>query len=345
MGRPFTASYFLRHGKTLQYLEWLTHLSIVNNSSRSMHILKKPTFVRGDVSKLEADVVIPIVKNFAIGDLFDTMASVHAPEALLKGLRLRFVPCPWTCITDLVLLRRALEHLIENALRYTECGGVLVACRRRLGKTWIEVWDSGIGIATDQTQEILDEFKQLGDGTRNKGSMRGLTIVAKTTAAQLGLEISVRSRAGRGSVFAIEIHVLVVPALAVEHAMKGRSLRIALVDDNEIVREALVEILQLLGHQVVATATKAALLEELAQLQPDIVLSDYRLTEGETGFDVITAVRARLGPEFPALLITSDTDPKLLRNMNAHGIVVMHKSLNLETLRATLENLTCQITT
>lgn len=299
-----------------------------------------------DLSKLDAGVVTPIVKDFAIADLFDSLRASHAPEARLKGLRLRFVPCTWTCRTDLVLLRRSLGNLIENALRYTVRGGVIVACRRRLGKTWIEVWDSGIGIAADQTQEIFEEFKQLGDGARNKGSGLGLAIVAKT-AALLDLEISVRSRVGRGSVFAIELPlgapVLAVPAV-VSHGMKRRSLRIALVEDNEIVREALVDVLQRLGHQVVATATKAALLEELEQLQPDIVVSDYRLTEGETGFDVITAVRARLGPEFPALLITGDTDPKLLRSVNARGIFVMHKSLNLETLQATLQDLTVKVT-
>ena len=67
----------------------------------------------------------------------------------------------------------------------------MVACRRRQNKTWIEVWDSGIGISVDQTQEIFEEFKQLGDGASNKGSGLGLAIVAKTIAL-LGLEISVR---------------------------------------------------------------------------------------------------------------------------------------------------------
>lgn len=299
-----------------------------------------------DLSKLDAGVVTPIVKDFAIADLFDSLAASHAPEAQLKGLHLRFVPCTWTCRTDLVLLRRSLGNLIENALRFTERGGVLVACRRRLDKTWIEVWDSGIGIAANQTQEIFEEFKQLGDGARNKGSGLGLAIVAKT-AALLGLEISVRSRAERGSVFAIELP-LGAPALAVpaegSHVMQRRSLRIALVEDNEIVRDALVDVLQHLGHQVVATSTKAALLVELDHMQPDIVVSDYRLTGGETGFDVITAVRERFGPEFPALLITGDTDPKLLRSMNERGIFVMHKPLNLDVLQATLEKLTCQMT-
>lgn len=299
-----------------------------------------------DLSKLEAGVVTPFIKDFAIADLFDSLASAHAPEARVKGLRLHFKAGSWTCRTDLVLLRRCLGNLIENALRYTKRGGVVVACRHRLGKTWVEVWDSGIGIPPDKTKEIFEEFKQLGVGARNSGSGLGLTIAAKT-AALLGLEISVRSRVGRGSVFAIKLPLgapAVTEQVPAESAqapvMEKRSLRIALVEDNVIVREALADVLQRLGHAVLATATGAALLAELDLFEPDIVASDYRLAFNETGLDVITAVRARFGPEFPALLITGDTDPKLLRSMNARGIFVMHKSLNLETLQATLEKLT-----
>jgi CheY-like chemotaxis protein len=71
------------------------------------------------------------------------------------------------------------------------------------------------------------------------------------------------------------------------------------------------------------------------------VVSDYRLAGGETGFDVISAVRARLGAEIPAILITGDTDPNLLRSMTDRGIVVLHKPVDLETLQAALEDLSC----
>jgi CheY-like chemotaxis protein len=94
--------------------------------------------------------------------------------------------------------------------------------------------------------------------------------------------------------------------------------------------------------RLLATATGAALLAELDQLQPDIVVSDYRLTEGESGFDVISTVRARLVDEFPAILITGDTDPKLLRSMTDRGIVVLHKPLDLDALQRCLEDLTSQ---
>ena len=297
-----------------------------------------------DLSKLDAGVVTAIFSDFSVAELFDSLQSVHAPEAGLKRLRLRCRPTRLTGRTDPVLLRRLLGNLMSNALRYTERGGVLVACRRRQGRVWIEVWDTGIGIAADQTQVIFEEFRQLGDQARNHGSGLGLAIVAKT-ATLLGLEIQVRSRPGRGSVFAIELPPG-APALAEPGAAAPvaalRLLRIALVDDNELVREALTDVLQHLGHQVQASATKAELLAGLGPFQPDIVLSDYRLTGGDTGLEVIAAVRERLGPAFPVILITGDTDPQLLRSMAELDIVVLHKSLNLDLLQATLQESTSE---
>jgi len=118
-----------------------------------------------------------------------------------------------------------------------------------------------------------------------------------------------------------------------------RPLRIALDEDNSVVRGALVEGPQGLGHQVLAPDTLAALLAEFDPQSPEIVVSDYRLTAGETGFDVIAALRAQYWVELPAILITGDTDPKLLHSMMACGIVVLHKPLELDTLQAYLEDL------
>ncbi|HET6720742.1 MAG TPA: ATP-binding protein, partial [Rhodocyclaceae bacterium] len=294
-----------------------------------------------DLSKLEAGVVTPKLADFALADVLASLSSVHAPECQLKGLRLRCVPTTVVARSDPVLFKRLLGNLIANAVRYTERGGVLVGCRRRQGKTWVEVWDSGIGIAADKTTEIFEEFKQLADDGRTRGSGLGLAIVAKT-ATLLGLAIRVRSWPNRGSVFAVEVppgQQAEIQATAPRETA-ARPLRIALVEDNTQVREALLLGLTSAGHQVIAAATGSQLQSELDGIAPDIVVSDYRLAHGETGFDVIAALRARSGPDLPALLITGDTDAGLIRSMAASGIVYLHKPVDLETLQAYLEDLT-----
>ncbi|MFZ2267820.1 MAG: ATP-binding protein [Azonexus sp.] len=296
-----------------------------------------------DLSKLEAGVVKPNIADFSVFELLASLESVYLPKAQTKGLRLCFVPTRVTGRSDPILFKRLLGNFIDNAIRYTTHGGVVVGCRRHQGKTWIEIWDSGIGIAAEHTAQIFEEFKQLGDQARTQGSGLGLTIVAKS-AALLGLAFSVRSWPGRGSVFAIELPLGQPEAITLQAApvVQGRSLCIALVEDNPLFRDAMVYALQDHGHQVVAAATGGALLAELAPWQPDIIVSDYRLGHGETGFDVITAVREALGKDLPAIIITGDTDPKLMASMSGRGIAVLHKPLAMAELEACLEELTVQ---
>lgn len=296
-----------------------------------------------DLSKLEAGAVTPKPVCFAIGGLLADLVSVHSGKAHDKGLRLHYVASRATACTDLLLFKRILANFLDNAIRYTARGGVVIGCRRRAGKIWVEVWDSGIGIAADKTAEIFEEFTQLGDEGRTYGSGLGLAIAAKT-AALLGLEIDVRSRPGRGSVFAVEVPPgTAVPGVEANRARApSRALTIALVEDNQTVRDALVTALESAGHRVIDAASGAELQSTLGALRPDIVVSDYRLAHGETGTDVVAALRAAIAADLPAILITGDTDPKVMREMSERGIPVLHKPVAFATLQAWLEELTAR---
>lgn len=294
-----------------------------------------------DVSKLDAGVVTPNRRDFAIDQLIAGLVSVHAVEAGLKGLQLRWRRSAIWSYTDQVLLRRILGNLVVNALRYTDKGGVLIGCRRHQGKTWVEVWDTGIGIAADKTDVIFEEFSRLGDDGRQPGSGLGLAIVAKT-AALLGLQVRVRSRPGHGSLFAIELP----PGRAGKVAdvspapSASRTLRIGLVEDNSELLKALVCALENTGHEVVAAASGGQLLRLLDGQRPDAVISDYRLAGRETGFDVIEAARAAFDESLPALLVTGDTDAALVRSMADRGIPVCYKPLEVAALLAFIDDAT-----
>jgi CheY-like chemotaxis protein len=226
---------------------------------------------------------------------------------------------------------------VSNAIRYTNRGGVLISCRRHQNRHWIEIWDTGIGIAQESMDFIFEEFSQLSDDARNRGSGLGLAIVAKT-AELLGLRIRVRSRPGRGSMFAIELPATPVIGLA-EPAAKAwsrESLKVALVEDNASVRQSLTMALESLGHAVLPAKSGTELLMALEQLAPDVIISDYRLPKGETGFQVIEAARAVFGQELPAILITGDTDPALIRSMADRGIAVHYKPLRIDELQVSI---------
>ncbi|WP_172642517.1 ATP-binding protein [Azoarcus sp. KH32C] len=290
-----------------------------------------------DLSKLDAGVVTPSIVDFPISDVLSNLQSVHAPDAQVKGLRLRCVKSGVTVRTDAVMFRRMLANLVSNAIRYTERGTVLIGCRRRQGKLWVEVWDTGIGIPEDKTKEIFEEFKQL-DEARTRGSGLGLAIVDKS-AKLLGLGVRVRSTPGRGSMFAIEAPLGIQASQGPLPQPGRRSLRIALVENNEQVRQALELALQATGHLVVSAADCRSLLARFDCWSPDVLISDYRLSNGETGFDVITRVRAKFGEDLPAVLITGDTDPNLIRSMAGRGVVIQHKPLQIDALQACIQGL------
>ncbi len=119
-----------------------------------------------------------------------------------------------------------------------------------------------------------------------------------------------------------------------------RPLRIALVEDNDDVATALSYALTQIGHQVVAAASRAELLPRLDGAAPDIVISDYRLAGAEDGFAVIGALRAAFGDKLPAIIITGDTAPAVIRRMAEQGIRVQHKPFELDALRLRIADLT-----
>ena len=286
-----------------------------------------------DVSKLEAGVVVPAISNFALDDLLNSLIPVYDARAEQKGLRLRVRPSGFVVRSDPQLLRRILGNLIANAVRYTTQGGVLVVCRQYQAKRWLEVWDTGIGISPDSRGFIFEQFSQLAEDGVKKGSGLGLAIVAQT-AKLLNLQIRLNSRPGSGSMFAIELPdggVQVPDAQGVPISCQ-QCLRIALIDDNPLVLRSLTLSLELAGHQVIAAPDGNAVIEKLAGTAPDIVISDYRLEPPENGFDAIEALKNIFGANLPAMIITGDTDPALIRSMAGRGIAVHYKPLPIKSL-------------
>ena len=286
------------------------------------------------VSKLEAGVIIPEITDFSVGEMQSSLSAMYSAPAHAAGLKLRWRKCDLIARTDRILLSRIIGNFVDNAIRHTRKGGVLLACRMHAGRRWIEVWDTGIGIAADKTALIFEAFRRLDDAAQIPGSGLGLTIADKT-ATLLGLQLRMRSRPGRGSMFAIELPLgeRIQPAPVVDTQSAAPQLRIGLVEDNPRVLQALTLTLEDDGHEVVAASSGKALVEGLGAQAPDILISDYRLTGVETGFDVVKTIRKIFGSSLPALLITGDTDPALIRSMGERDITVLYKPLQPDVLR------------
>jgi signal transduction histidine kinase len=300
-----------------------------------------------DISKLDAGVFQPNLRTFPLQPLLDRLATDFAPLAEERRLRLRVRPTPAWVESDPALLERVLINLVSNALRYTQEGSVLVACRARGGTLRIEVRDSGVGIAPEAQEIVFHEFVQLEnpERARNKGLGLGLAIVRRLTDL-LGHRLTLRSRVGAGSVFAVELSL--APAQGMTAEPDGErppgdlaGTRVAVVDDDPLALTSLHSLLLSWGCLVYPADSLENLTMELATrgIIPQVIVSDYRLRGPRTGVDVIRALRNRFDPDLPAILISGDTAAETLREAQTEGLVLLHKPVRPAKLRALLNRL------
>jgi CheY-like chemotaxis protein/anti-sigma regulatory factor (Ser/Thr protein kinase) len=269
-----------------------------------------------------------------------------APLAREKGLSLRFMPCSLTVRSDRRLLRRLLQNLVSNAIKYTTSGSVLIGCRRRDDKLRIDVYDTGIGIPHSKRRIVFKEFHRLDQGARAaRGVGLGLSIVERI-ARVLDCEVALKSVVGSGSRFSVEVtRGKAVASEPVVHGAKrapaGRLAgTIVLCIDND--RSILDGMEKLLGGWGCRMLTAADLTEALAAvessgLEPDGLLVDYHL-DGGNGISVIAELRRRFGRResgtLPAILITADRSAHVRGEAEAEAVHLLNKPLKPASLRA-----------
>ena len=302
-----------------------------------------------DVSKLEAGVHQPNPSVFPVGELFIQLASEFAPRAAERRLRFRVVPASVYLRTDRTFLERILRNLLSNALAYTEQGGILLGARRRGRHLRIEVWDTGIGIPADKLEEIFEDFSQLGNEHRDRDRGLGLGLaIVKRIAKLLDSRVTVRSRPGKGSVFACDIPLAhpapeAAPTAAEpgQPPTEGPGRLIAVIDDEVSVREGLALLLSDWGHAPVVGSTTAEVMDQLAELglAPDLIIADYQLAGGRTGAEAIEEIRRQCGRNLPAIVLTGDTAPEHLGAARRKGYILLHKPIGQEHLRLVLGSL------
>ena len=310
---------------------------LIRNVMRSIEGLERSFNAMLDISRLDAGTVDPNLQHFPLRDLFRRLHMHYAGQAEASGLGLRFSPGGKSVTSDPQLLERILGNLIQNALKYTEEGGVVVVARSTSTHLNLEVWDTGIGIKATDLPRIFAEFYQVGQSERSRtqGLGMGLAIV-KRLAHLLGYRLMVASRPGKGTMFRLSIPLGGLPEIpefttaadtVPMPVMEPRSVLV--IDDEESIRIGLKLLLEEWGYEaiVAATAVEAADAVRARVLPPDLILSDLHLGDGPDGIAAIRAVRAFCGTDVPAILVTGDTSREELRRATESGHTVLFKPL------------------
>lgn len=300
-----------------------------------------------DISRLDLGVIAPKPVDFHAGVLLDHLCATFAPAAVRSRLKLRVRSSDSIARSDPVLLERVLSNFVSNAIRNTKQGGVLVGCRRRSGHLCFEVWDTGSGIPAERLPDIFDEFVQLGavGGRPHGGVGLGLSI-ANRTAELLGHRIRVRSRVGSGSCFRIDVPCgeALHPAACDTPADDAAGIYgafVVFVEDDAQQRDAMEQLLQRWGCHTLTASSGAGAVTQLSDhlRAPNLLLCDYRLAHHETGMDAIRALRAAIGDEVPAIVISGEPHAFVDPELHASGIPLLRKPVAAEQLRLRLAEL------
>ena len=298
-----------------------------------------------DISRLNTDVEDPQLQNCRMQDIFHRLDNTFRTTAEQKGLKLIFKPTSLYVKSEPILLERILLNLINNSLRYTENGTILVGCRRRGDQVEIQVLDSGIGIKHEDHRRIFEEYFQVkknenAHSGNNKGMGLGLAIVTKLCEL-LNHQVKVRSIINKGSCFSILLdrsndvsartdYPLVIDNHFVNHK------KIVIIDDDILVLKAMEGFMTPWGCEIITASSSTDALKKLHSkiIIPDLIISDYSLGEDETGIDAVKKIRNEFSKQVPAFLMSGNADKEKIYETQTAGLTLLSKPIQPMIIRS-----------
>jgi len=326
---------------------------LVRNFLRAVEDLERSFNSMLDISRLDGSNATPLMHTFPLRDLFRRLQMQYAGQAELSGLGLRFSTGGKSVTSDPQLLERIIGNLVQNAIKYTAQGGVVVVARSTATHVNVEVWDTGAGIPATELPRVFQEFYQVAPGRRDRshGLGMGLAIV-KRLALLLGHRLEVASRPGHGTMFRVGIPIGTLPGIQDDLAPADTRpmavdtpQMVLIVEDEEPIREGLRVLLQEWGYQTITAASAAEAEQAVLALEGrvDLVLSDLQLSPqpgAPDGVAVVESVRRLCGYAVPAVIVTGDTSRQAVQLLAARGDPVLFKPVQprrlFDAMRAAL---------
>ena len=296
-----------------------------------------------DLSRMDAGHLEPEITDVSLAEIFQRMQVEFEPMAQAKGLRLRIVPTSLKVRSDRRLIRRLLQNLVSNAIKYTPNGTVLLGTRRTEGGVRIQVIDTGPGIPASQHELIFKEFQRLKENSRTVAGLGlGLSIVHRIGRV-LGVPIGIKSAPGRGSTFWVSLPRAIGSAMPMTDVTQSQpagsvaGLVVLCIDNEPAVLSGMRTLLEGWGCIVhSADSTSASVVTTISRgVVPDLILADYQL-DNDTGLDAIEHLRTQAGQTIPGVIITANHSPEVQKQVRALGLALLRKPVKAAALRALL---------
>jgi two-component system, sensor histidine kinase len=320
-----------------------------------------------DLTRMDSGALQADVQSIELAPLVRGLVMQQSAAAERAGIRIvALVPEARFAAADDLMLKRVLSNLIDNAIKFSPTGRPIVVALRSAGADWhIQVRDGGIGIAPDAQDKIFEEFVQLNNEARDRKRGLGLGLaISKRFAMLMGGDISVRSKLGCGCCMTLRLRkapnewqtfqphqsqsFLVHSPTGVPTPSSFGTLQsvqhnetpylpeqdILLVEDDNLVSDAMCQLLQSWGQTVLQVATAEA--AHAKSSFGSIAICDVRLPDGASGIEVALMLRAK-GKK--VILISGETDAQVRSAALTHGLDLMIKPVSSSRLLRTLQAL------
>ncbi|GMG87929.1 hybrid sensor histidine kinase/response regulator [Biformimicrobium ophioploci] len=311
---------------------------LVERTSGALHAAEQLITDILQLARIDAGDIRPAPIAVDLQQLLGALATEVGLRAEKKGLELR-VRCPKLWVrADENMLRRVVQNLLENAVKYTETGGVLLAARRRKGRISIEVWDTGVGIARDQQQEVFREFSRFSNSAGGYGL--GLATVERLCRL-MQAPLQLHSRPGHGSVFSLSLQRSVaafrnnVNRSGSAGGKAALDLKVLSIDNEPSVLEAMQTLLESWGCRV---STSTGYSTAFGHATPDILLVDYHLDNGDNGIDLASALFEHWDEVCPCVVISAENTDAVRKLAQSRGFSFLQKPVRPAALRALLRS-------
>lgn len=292
-----------------------------------------------DIAKIDGHAVEPVFIDFSAHELLAELYQNNHILAKDRGINLQYIPSYKIIRSDPKLLRRVLQNLLNNAIRHTPNGKVVIGCRHRPNSLEFQVCDNGEGISLDKQTQIFDEFKRLPteQNAINSGHGLGLSICQKLSKL-LDHQLSLTSVPDKGSIFSIEVpfgDTAKSQSIATHGSQSKPNVHIdfnnktiACIDDDPQQLKAMADLLTKWNCKVLSYASYGEISRSTHELMSiDFLITDYHLESGYTGVDSIQLMQRTVNPTVPALIVSADSSENVIKQLRADGHLFLSKPL------------------
>lgn len=298
-----------------------------------------------EISRLDAGAIQPEIRTISLDRMLSALRIEFAPLARSRGLAFSVAETGLHVSSDVQMLRRVLQNLVSNAIRYTAAGSVTVSAQREGDRVTVAVTDTGPGIAAGEQRVVFEEFRRLEATRKIPGHGLGLAIVRRS-CAKLGHGVALDSAPGRGSTFSVTLPAADADvAAAATVAARGAktasaSGAILVIDNDEAILAGMRALLENWGHRAItAVGPDRPEVRAAAEAGLSLMLADYHLEDGLTGDIAVARVRAMHKGDLPAAIVTADRSEEVRASLAAQGLPVLGKPIKPAQLRALLRQL------